>query len=142
MICLAVFAGHGSAADGPPTSPDQVKNTSAKTQDEMRPYTDVIANGDVTFGMVPIRGGKYLMGSPAAESGRNEDEGPQHEVEIEPFWMGKCEVTWDEYEVWMFSLDIQRRELNKVTPTDTETRADAVTRPTKPYTDMTFGMGK
>src|SRR4029079_7022063 len=56
--------------------------------------------------------------------------------------MGKCEVTWDEYEVWMFSLDIQRRELNKVSATDTETRADAVTRPTKPYTDMTFGMGK
>jgi formylglycine-generating enzyme required for sulfatase activity len=92
--------------------------------------------------MVPIRGGKYLMGSPPGESGRNEDEGPQHEVEIEPFWMGKCEVTWDEYEVWMFSLDIQRRELNKVAPTHTETRADAVTRPTKPYTDMTFGMGK
>ena len=56
--------------------------------------------------------------------------------------MGKCEVTWDEYEIWMFSLDIQRRELNKVAPTEREKLADAVTRPTKPYTDMTFGMGK
>ena len=56
--------------------------------------------------------------------------------------MGKCEVTWDEYEIWMFNLDIQRRELNKVAATETEKLADAVTRPTKPYTDMTFGMGK
>lgn len=142
VVCLAVFAGPGWAADAPPASPDQVTNATAKTEAEMRPYTDVIANGDVTFTMLPIRGGKFLMGSPAGESGRNEDEGPQHEVQIEPFWMGKCEVTWDEYEVWMFSLDIQRRELNKVAATDRETRADAVTRPTKPYTDMTFGMGK
>jgi len=142
VVSLAVFAGHGWAADAPPTSPDQVTNATAKTEDEMRPYTDVIANGDVTFTMQPIRGGKYLMGSPPGESGRNEDEGPQHEVQIDPFWMGKCEVTWDEYEVWMFSLDIQRRELNKVAATASETRADAVTRPTKPYTDMTFGMGK
>ena len=34
--------------------------------------------------------------------------------------MGKCEVTWDEYEIWMFNLDIQRRELNKVAATDRE----------------------
>jgi formylglycine-generating enzyme required for sulfatase activity len=92
--------------------------------------------------MVPIPGGKFVMGSPDGEASRKEDEGPQHEVEIEPFWMGKCEVTWDEYEVWMFNLDIQRRELNKVEATDREKQADAVTRPTKPYTDMTFGMGK
>src|SRR5262249_61604894 len=42
----------------------------------------------------------------------------------------------------MFSLAIQRRELNKAAAPTSETRADAVTRPTKPYTDMTFGMGK
>ena len=57
--------------------------------------------------------------------------------------MGKCEVTWNEYEIWMFSLDIQRRKVNKVEADRRWTRtADAVTRPTKPYTDMTFGMGK
>lgn len=129
------------AADAP-KSPADVKNAVAKTQTEMKPYTEVIANGDITFEMVPIPGGKFMKGSPANETGRKEDEGPQHEVEIEPFWMGKCEVTWDEYEIWMFSLDIQRRELNKVAATEREKLADAVTRPTKPYTDMTFGMGK
>ncbi|MGD9723029.1 MAG: formylglycine-generating enzyme family protein [Pirellulales bacterium] len=123
-------------------SPAQVQNATATTAAEMKPYTEVIANADVSFNMVPIPGGKFLMGSPDSEAGRNEDEGPQHEVEIKPFWMGKCEVTWDEYEVWMFSLDVQRRELFKAETTDLEKLADAVTRPTKPYTDMTFGMGK
>jgi formylglycine-generating enzyme required for sulfatase activity len=130
------------AAERVPKTPAEVVDAAAKNESEMKPYTDVIANGDVTFEMLPIPGGKYLMGSPAAEPERKDDEGPQHEVKIEPFWMGKCEVTWNEYEIWMFSLDIQRRELNKVAATDSEKAADAVTRPTKPYTDMTFGMGK
>ncbi len=122
--------------------PVKVENADAQTEAEMKPYTEVIVSGDVTFDMVPIPGGRYLMGSPDEEADRKEDEGPQHEVEIEPFWMGKHEVTWDEYEVWMFNLDIQRRKLNKVEPTERELLADVVTRPTKPYTDMTFGMGK
>jgi formylglycine-generating enzyme required for sulfatase activity len=120
----------------------EVKDAAAKTPEEMKPYTEIVTNGDVTFDMLPVPGGKYLMGSPEDEEGRKEDEGPQHEVEIKPFWMGKCEVTWDEYEVWMFALDVQRRELNKVDATDREKAADAYARPTKPYTDMTFGMGK
>ncbi len=67
---------------------------------------------------------------------------PQHEVEISPFWMGKCEVTWNEYDVWTFALDVERRKVFKVPVSDREKVADGVTRPTKPYTDMTFGMGK
>jgi formylglycine-generating enzyme required for sulfatase activity len=142
LAALCFAAAQTSLAADPPKSPAEVKDAAATTAAEMKPYTDVIANGDVTFSMVPIPGGKFVMGSPEGEPSRKEDEGPQHEVEIEPFWMGKCEVTWDEYEVWMFNLDIQRRELNKVEATDREKLADAVTRPTKPYTDMTFGMGK
>ncbi|MBI3838709.1 MAG: SUMF1/EgtB/PvdO family nonheme iron enzyme [Planctomycetia bacterium] len=150
-VCFACAAACGTllgaaaiarAADAPAKKAVGVKNASAKTEAEMKPYTDVIANTDATFDLVPIPGGKFLMGSPDSQSGRKDDEGPQHEIEIEPFWMGKCEVTWNEYEIWMFSLDIQRRDLNKVAPTEDEKRADAVTRPTKPYTDMTFGMGK
>ncbi len=130
------------AADAAPKGPEDVKNAEAKTEAQMKPYAEVIANAGVTFEMVPIPGGKFTMGSPESEADRNDDEGPQHEVEIEPFWMGKCEVTWDEYEIWTFELDIRRRELFKAQLTELEKRADAVTRPTKPYTDMTFGMGK
>ncbi len=142
FFCGWLAMARGARAAEGLKSPAEVKNAGAKTQAEMKPYTDVIANGDVTFGMVPIPGGQFTMGSADSEAGHKDDEGPQHPVEIQPFWMGKCEVTWDEYEIWMFSLDVQRRELNKAPATASEKQADAVTRPTKPYTDMTFGMGK
>ncbi len=109
---------------------------------EMKPYVEVVSGTDVKFEMLPIPGGEFLMGSPATEADRKEDEGPQHPVRIDPFWMGKHEVTWNEYDIWSFNLDIKRRELEKKQPTDLDKLADAVTRPTKPYTDMTFGMGQ
>lgn len=113
----------------------------AKTEKEMKPYTEKITNTDVSFDMVPIPGGEFVMGSPADEKNREEDEGPQVKVKIEPFWMGKHEVTWNEYDIWSFNLDIQRRKLMRLKSDDKEKAADAVTRPTKPYTDMTFDMG-
>ncbi len=113
----------------------------AKSAAEMKPYTEEIGGTDVTFDMVPIPGGEFMMGSPEDEEDRNDDEGPQVKVRIEPFWMGKHEVTWDEYDIWSFNLDIQRREIAQLEPTELDVVADAVTRPTKPYTDMTFGMG-
>ena len=45
------------AADSPP--PVEVKDATAATEAEMKPYTEVIVNGDVTFDMVPIRSGKF-----------------------------------------------------------------------------------
>jgi formylglycine-generating enzyme required for sulfatase activity len=138
--CLIGSLTPARAADVP--SPAKVENASAKTAAEMKPYTDVVANTEVQFSLVPIPGGKFTMGSADGSPGHQPDEGPPHEVEVSPFWMGKCEVTWNEYEVWMFSLDIQRRQVNKEVTSDLDKVADAVTRPTRPYTDMTFGMGK
>jgi formylglycine-generating enzyme required for sulfatase activity len=43
--------------------------------------------------MVAIPGGRFLMGSPESEAGRFQYEGPQHEVSIQPFYMGKYAVT-------------------------------------------------
>ncbi len=109
---------------------------------EMKPFVQQISGTNVSFEMVPIPGGTYLMGSPESEEGHKPDEAPQHPIKVEPFWMGKCEVTWDAYEIWQFSLDIQRRKLNKIEPSELDRLADTIIRPTKPYVDMTFGMGK
>jgi formylglycine-generating enzyme required for sulfatase activity len=85
------------------------------------------------------------MGSPEDEPDRDEDEGPQFEAEVGPFWMGKCEVTWDEYDTWCLKLDVQRRKLNRDAqgeqPTNWDMLVDALARPTNAYSDMTFGMG-
>ncbi len=116
--------------------------SSAKSEKEMKPYTQKLANSEITFDMVPIPGGEFMMGSPAKEPGRNDDEGPQHKVKVEPFWMGKHEVTWEEFELWSLLLDSKLRKFQSITPTPLDKKADAITKPTPPYTDMSFGMGK
>jgi formylglycine-generating enzyme required for sulfatase activity len=48
--------------------------------------------------MVVIPAGRFAMGSPEDEKGRDEDEGPVHEVTLgKPFALGRFEVTWDEW---------------------------------------------
>ncbi|MBD2496358.1 formylglycine-generating enzyme family protein [Nostoc sp. FACHB-280] len=53
---------------------------------------------NVNIEMVAIPGGKFLMGSPKDEAGRDDDaESPQHEVKVSPFFMGKYPVTQDQW---------------------------------------------
>ena len=112
---------------------------------DMKPYVEAIPGADVKFEMLPIPGGTFTLGSPASEEKRGEDEGPQVKVEIAPFWMGKCEVTWEEFDQFAFQLDIKKKKAAGVDLTNqaaTEKAADAVTRPTPPYADETFGYGR
>ena len=103
---------------------------------DMELFVDKVPNTLSDFTMVPIKGGTFLMGSPADEKGRNENEGPQRRVTVSAFWMGKHEVTWDEYHKFMYYE--KNVKLKKGT---TEYYLDSVTTPTKPYVNMDFGMG-
>ena len=120
----------------------EVKDVEAKTPGEMKVYEDKIRHSRVTIKMVPIPGGKFTMGSPESEAERREEEGPQHDVEIAPFWMSECEITWNAYEIFMLSTDKLRIEVLELETDIRDDFVDTITRPTKPYTDMTFGMGK
>jgi len=54
--------------------------------------------------MVVVPEGSFTMGSPKDEKGRDDDEGPQHEVTIaKPFAVGKFEVTVAQFEAFMKS---------------------------------------
>ncbi len=54
--------------------------------------------------MMPIPAGKFVMGSPAGEKDRDDDEGPQTTVTIsKPFWLGKTEVTQAQWKTVMGS---------------------------------------
>jgi len=56
----------------------------------------------VTMKLVRIRPGKFMMGSPDSEVGREGSEGPQHEVTIsKPFYLSVTEVTQAQYEAVM-----------------------------------------
>lgn len=132
-----------SSALGQHPDPLVVADSAATTQDEMKPYKELIEHSQVSFEMIPIPGGTFQMGSPDSEADRNDDEGPQHEVKVAPFWMAKFETTWDSYQIWTDDLDILRRKLTNVEPNLRDKLADEfqLSQPTRPYTDMTFGMG-
>ncbi|HSE37966.1 MAG TPA: formylglycine-generating enzyme family protein [Blastocatellia bacterium] len=108
--------------------------------EEMRPYLETIPGSKIRFEMVPIPGGSFVMGSPASEPGRANDEGPQHEVAIRPFWIQALEVTWDEYDLFAFREDL--RKDRAISTPDNRGVADAITYPTPPYADESFGYGK
>ncbi|HPB32200.1 MAG TPA: formylglycine-generating enzyme family protein [Candidatus Sumerlaeota bacterium] len=55
----------------------------------------------ITLEMIWISGGTFQMGSPSSESGRYDSEGPMHSVELDGFWMGKYEVTQEQYQAVM-----------------------------------------
>jgi formylglycine-generating enzyme required for sulfatase activity len=55
-------------------------------------FTEDLGN-NVVLEMVAIPGGKFLMGSPENELERRDSESPQHNVTVQPFFMGKFPVT-------------------------------------------------
>ncbi len=82
---------------------------------EFKAYKRTIPGTDVAYQMLPVPAGEFAM------SGRR--------VKLDEFWMSQHEATWDEYRLFMFPKD----------PKDD--LVDAVSRPTRPYVEMSFGMG-
>ena len=78
----------------------------------------VIPGTGVTFDIVFLNGGKYRMGSPADEAGRDWNELQSSDMEVMPFWIGKNEVTFKEFDLYVKN------------PKDVE--VDGIIRPTLP----------
>jgi formylglycine-generating enzyme required for sulfatase activity len=141
------FGGLSSLADNDnmtiPDIHDRIAaNARVKAESEMQPYTNTIPGTTVTYAMIPIHGGEFVMGSPDSETNHKPDEAPQHKIKISPFWMQKCEITWNEYELFMYPDEEKRTRVTIKSDTSGDQLADAVTHPSKPYVEMSFGMGK
>ena len=67
---------------------------------EAEGFTEDLGNG-VTLEMVSIPGGSFIMGAPEDEESSRNSERPQHKVNIQPFFMGKFQVTQEQYQVIM-----------------------------------------
>jgi sulfatase modifying factor 1 len=107
----------------------------------MVPYALTIPGTDVTFEMVPIPGGTFTMGSPEGESGRAATEGPPFRVTVEPFWMGRCEVSWAEYRQYMDMFAVFKEFESKNIRAAATDGVDAITAPSRLY-DPTFTFDK
>ncbi len=144
-VCVFTFSGSVDAVNAQDPVPVlEIEDAKATTESEMKAYSEIIEQADVTFELLPIPGGEFAMGSPEDEEYREDDEGPQRTVSVAPFWMSKTEISWDVYDVWASDLDLFRRDALGLPSTPRDAFADQfqLSQPTKPYTDMTFGMGK
>ena len=66
---------------------------------------------DTQLEMMLVPGGTFIMGSPPEELGHQEDESPQHSVTVQPFFIGKYQVTQAQ---WRFVAHLPQvnKELN------------------------------
>ena len=111
---------HVAGSDSPVTDDDAGIGRNFRISASVPPGTHYLlvggSTGEYTLTLTPTRtdpvldamefvripAGSFLMGSPEDEAGRNVAEGPQREVTISRgFWMGKYEVTRDEWEAVM-----------------------------------------
>lgn len=119
-----VIAPPAAAARKGPKPPDDAslvarlrdRIVAGEARDEFKSYKQTIPGTDVSYEMAAVPAGEFTMK-------------PDRRVKLDEFWMGKFEVTWDEYRLFMFPKD----------PKDD--LVDAVSRPTRPYVEMSFGMG-
>jgi formylglycine-generating enzyme required for sulfatase activity/tRNA A-37 threonylcarbamoyl transferase component Bud32 len=74
---------------------------------EAEGFTHKLGNGE-SLGMVYIPPGKFMMGSPAGEGRDNEK--PQHQVTISPFYMSKYPITQAQWRV-VAALPHEQRHL-------------------------------
>lgn len=113
------------------------KGIKDKTNDHQKQpfasYKETLKTG-VQFDMLPVKAGSFQW--------QGEQKNDQLEVSLSAFWMGKTEVTWEEYEPFMLSqiprqkdgqvLDFMREQIKN--------DIEFITRPTPPYHPMTYGM--
>lgn len=102
-------------------------------------FTEMIPGTRVSFDMVALPGGKFRMGSGENEPLRNDDEGPVREVTLSPFWIGRTEVTWDEYLAFFRETSSQGRTEGQVVTTG---KTDAISGATPPWGAPDQGWGK
>ena len=101
------------------------------TPDIKKSFIQKLPGTTISFTMQPIPGGSFIMGSLLNDKSAKANEQPAKKISIAPFWMGKYEVTHDEFQLF---LKDENTSLNN--------DADVITRPSPQYIDLSWGMGR
>jgi formylglycine-generating enzyme required for sulfatase activity len=101
-------------------------------------FTEKVPGTNISFDMVAVPGGTFQLGSPKDEPLRDEDEGPVANVKVSNFWMGKVEVSWDEYLAFFKATSSQGRKEGATV----DEEVDGITGPTPPWGAPDQGWGR
>jgi len=114
--------------------------TEATSVSEFVNFSENIPGTSVSFDMVAIPAGSFTIGSPADEYAHSTNEAPQLKVDVTQFWMGKTEVSWDEFLAFFAETNSQGHASDK--KTEVPENVDAITGPTAPWGAPDQGWGK
>jgi formylglycine-generating enzyme required for sulfatase activity len=115
---------------------EKIKGFRTVTDQTTKAVTKIDMAAD--FEMVFVPGGEVTVGSPESEPGRQANEGPQYKAKVGNFWMQKCEVTWNAWDVFWYDENFPKADSKigkKLGP-------DAVTRPTNTFVPETYDHGR
>lgn len=100
-------------------------------------------DAEISFRMVPIPGGTFMMGSPDNEPNRKDDEGPQHEVRVDPFYMCWTETTIELFMAYYQETVSAKRDFIETQEAKKDAEkaggVDAISGPTPVYGDLSMG---
>jgi formylglycine-generating enzyme required for sulfatase activity len=97
---------------------------------------------ELSLTMAAIPGGSFSMGSKAGAVGAKEDEGPQHEVQISPFYLCTTETTLELFlAYYQETMTHKKSEDDEPDEKEQAEDVDAITGPTPVYGDLTMGYG-
>ena len=158
-VSIVAFQSSASPSDG------RASDVPGEGREFPKGYTETITTKDgekVSFKMVPVPGGTFVMGSPKEEPGRKDHEGPQHEVRLAPFYLCTTETTLELFLAYyretvsakkdFIEAEQAKKDAEQSSPRDSAVRrpladlsrddVDAITGPTPVYGDLTMGYGE
>ncbi len=102
-----------------------VESSSQQSSQQPKIFVQEIPNTTVKFELVYVPDGEFEFADPTKG-------GQKRKVKVKGFWIGRTEVTWDEYDVFLYKLDLTD---------DEEENTDAYSRPSRPYGAPDRGWG-
>ncbi|NJK82982.1 MAG: formylglycine-generating enzyme family protein [Saprospiraceae bacterium] len=94
-------------------------------------YSETIPGTDLTIDLIFVKGGTFEMTS------NDTTQMTSSQVTLHDFWIGKYEITFEQFSIFQN----RGKDNPSANTTLTNFNVDAVSRPTPPYEDMSFGMG-
>jgi formylglycine-generating enzyme required for sulfatase activity len=107
---------------------------------DFKNYSQDIKGESFFIEMTAVEGGIFNMGVAMDNPYRGENEKPNHEVLVDDFWIGTYEISWEQYDAFIYADFAQDQFQEKALLINMG--IDAVTGATSPYEDMSDGMGK
>jgi formylglycine-generating enzyme required for sulfatase activity len=99
-----------------------------RRQFKEQPFGEDLGNG-ITLEMAAIPGGTFLMGSSPNEKYSFDDEHPQHQVTVPPFFMGKYPITQAQWKEVASRTDLKVKQDLDLNPAHFKDRPDSDRRP-------------